>query len=143
MATDEELLQRITTRPDVFGGKPIIRDLRVSVDLVLSLLTRGVSPRAILDEYPILELEDIYACTAYAREAIGRDRPAVDAAGEPAAPPALANGNRQGATARRSLRDLARQPLAERHQAIQLAGICIEADEVEAWDGTAGDGLDH
>ena len=39
-------------RPDVFGGKPIIRDLRISVELVLSLPTQGVSPEAILDDYP-------------------------------------------------------------------------------------------
>ena len=29
-----ELLSRITARPDVFGGKPIIRDMRISVELV-------------------------------------------------------------------------------------------------------------
>ena len=50
MPANEELLQRITARPDVFGGKPIIRDLRVSVELVLSLLAQGVAPDAILDD---------------------------------------------------------------------------------------------
>ena len=33
-----ELLARITARPDVFGGKPIIRDMRISGELILSLL---------------------------------------------------------------------------------------------------------
>lgn len=66
MATNEELLQRITARPDVFGGKPIIRDLRVSVELILSLLSRGASTDEILDDYPDLELDDIRACTAHA-----------------------------------------------------------------------------
>ena len=66
MATNEELLQRITARPDVFGGKPIVRDLRVSVELILSLLSQGASPDEILDDYPDLEPEDILACTAYA-----------------------------------------------------------------------------
>lgn len=70
MATNEELLQRITARPDVFGGKPIIRDLRVSVELILSLLSQGASPDEILDDYPDLEPEDILACTAYAHAAI-------------------------------------------------------------------------
>ena len=55
MPTNEELLRRITARPDVFGGKPIIRDLRVSVELVLSLLAQGVAPEDILDDYPDLE----------------------------------------------------------------------------------------
>ena len=69
MTTNQELLKRITARPDVFGGKPIIRDLRVSVELVLSLLTQGVSPENILEDYPGLELDDIRACTAYERMA--------------------------------------------------------------------------
>ena len=70
MPTNQELLNRITSRPDVFGGKPIIRDMRVSVELILSLLTQGVTPNAILDDYPDLELDDIRACTAYAHAVI-------------------------------------------------------------------------
>ena len=73
MPTNEQLLRRITARPDVFGGKPIIRDLRVSVELVLSLLAQGVAPEDILDDYPDLEAEDIRACTAYAHAIIARD----------------------------------------------------------------------
>jgi uncharacterized protein (DUF433 family) len=63
--TDPTLLQRITARPDVFGGKPIIRDLRLSVALILSLLAQGVTPEALLEDYPGLELADIHACLAY------------------------------------------------------------------------------
>ena len=73
MTTNPELLQRITARPDVFGGKPIIRDMRVSVELILSLLAQGVTPEAILDDYPDLELNDIRACTAYAHAVIAGD----------------------------------------------------------------------
>lgn len=40
-----ELLKRITVRPDVFGGKPIVRDMRLSVELILSLLAQGGSRR--------------------------------------------------------------------------------------------------
>ncbi|NBC47650.1 MAG: DUF433 domain-containing protein [Gammaproteobacteria bacterium] len=64
--TQDEMLQRITSRPDVFGGKPIIRDSRISVELILSLLAQGESSDAILDDYPGLEAEDISACLAYA-----------------------------------------------------------------------------
>ena len=39
----EDPLKRITARPDVFNGKPIIRDMRISVELVLSLLSQGAS----------------------------------------------------------------------------------------------------
>ena len=66
--TNTELLARITARPDVFGGKPIIRDMRISVELILSLLAQGVTEEAILEDYPELEAADIRACTAlYAR----------------------------------------------------------------------------
>ncbi|WPL18273.1 hypothetical protein Thiowin_03339 [Thiorhodovibrio winogradskyi] len=34
---NNELLQRITVRADVFGGKPIIRDMRISVELILNV----------------------------------------------------------------------------------------------------------
>ena len=73
MPDNQELLKRITARPDVFGGKPIIRDMRISVELVLSLLSQGVTPEAILDDYPRLELDDILACIAYAHAVIAGD----------------------------------------------------------------------
>lgn len=68
-----ELLSRITVRPDVFRGKPIIRDMRISVELILSLLSQGVTPEELLDDYPRLEPEDIRACTAYAHAVIAGD----------------------------------------------------------------------
>ena len=71
--TNTKLLSRITARQDVFGGKPIIRDMRISVELVLSLLTQGVTPEAIVEDYPGLELDDIRACTAYAHAVIAKD----------------------------------------------------------------------
>ena len=73
MTEKTNLLRRITARPEVFGGKPIIRDMRISVELVLSLLAQGVTPEAILDDYPDLEPDDIRACTAYAHAIIARD----------------------------------------------------------------------
>lgn len=73
MSDNQELLKRITARPDVFGGKPIIRDMRISVELVLSLLSQGVTPEAILDDYPRLEADDIRACIAYAHAVIAGD----------------------------------------------------------------------
>ena len=71
--TDDDLLRRITARPDVFGGKPIIRDMRVSVELILSVLAQGVSQEELLDDYPDLEPDDIRACIAYARAVIAGD----------------------------------------------------------------------
>jgi uncharacterized protein (DUF433 family) len=43
------------------------------VELILSLLTQGESQKAILDDYPGLEPEDIRACFAYAHAAIAND----------------------------------------------------------------------
>ena len=57
--THSKLLARITARPDVFGGKPIVRDMRISVELILSLLAQGVSQEELLQNYPRLEPEDI------------------------------------------------------------------------------------
>ena len=71
--TDPALLKRITSRADVFGGKPIIRDMRISVELILSLLAQGETTDAILEDYPDLESDDIKACLAYAHAVIARD----------------------------------------------------------------------
>ena len=73
MPLDEELLNRITVRPEVFGGKPIIRDLRISVELVLGLMSQGATQEELLDDYPELEPEDILACIAYAHTVISGD----------------------------------------------------------------------
>jgi uncharacterized protein (DUF433 family) len=74
MATvNEHLLKRITARPDIFNGKPIVRDMRISVELVLSLLSQGASHEELMDDYPDLEEEDILACIAYAHTVIAGD----------------------------------------------------------------------
>ena len=73
MSDDHEILQRITARPEVFGGKPIIRDMRISVELVLSLLSQGATQEELLDDYPFLEADDIRACIAYAHTVIAGD----------------------------------------------------------------------
>ncbi len=73
MTPNPELLKLITARPEVFGGKPIIRDMRISVELILSLMTQGVTTKAILEDYPELEPDDIRACTAYAHAVIAKD----------------------------------------------------------------------
>ena len=70
---ERELLKRITIRPEVFGGKPIIRNMRLSVELILSLLAQGITPEAILEDYPDLESDDIRACIAYAHAVIAHD----------------------------------------------------------------------
>lgn len=70
---EPHLLERITSNQDIFGGKPIVRGMRISVELILSLLTQGESPADILADYPDLEQEDIRACLAYALAIIAQD----------------------------------------------------------------------
>lgn len=70
---DPRLLQRITSDPDIFGGKPIVRGLRISVELVLALLAQGREVDSILAEYPDLEIEDVRACLAYAHAVIASE----------------------------------------------------------------------
>lgn len=71
--TEQELLKRITADPEIFGGKPIIRGMRISVELVLSLLAQGVTVGEITEDYPDIEPEDVRACLAYAHAIIAHD----------------------------------------------------------------------
>lgn len=70
---DETLLRRITANPEIFGGKPIIRGMRISVELILSLLAQGETPETILTDYPDLEPADLRACLAYAHAVIAHE----------------------------------------------------------------------
>jgi uncharacterized protein (DUF433 family) len=71
--TREELLARISIRPDVCFGKPCIRGHRIWVSLVLDLLASGMTVAEILDQYPGLEEADVLACIAYGAE-MARER---------------------------------------------------------------------
>ncbi len=57
---------RITLDPDVMGGKPCIRGLRVTVGTLLGLLASGHEEAEILKAYPYLEKDDIRAALSYA-----------------------------------------------------------------------------
>lgn len=63
---EKSLLQRITLNPDICHGKPTIRNRRYPVELILDLLSAGMTHQEILTDYPALEEEDIRACLAYA-----------------------------------------------------------------------------
>ena len=61
----ENLLQRITLDQQVLRGKPVIRGLRISVEMILELLAKGSTRQEILEDYPVLEPEDIQAALSY------------------------------------------------------------------------------
>ncbi|MBI5197349.1 MAG: DUF433 domain-containing protein [Nitrospirae bacterium] len=72
---EENLLQRITVNPKIFGGKPIIRGRRLAVEHVLGMLAAGDTIETILEGYPWLEREDVQACLVYAhRLVVGHER---------------------------------------------------------------------
>ena len=52
-------LKRITLDPNVMGGKPCIRGLRVAVGTVVGLLAAGRSTGEVLQAYPYLEADDV------------------------------------------------------------------------------------
>lgn len=63
---DMDLSERITIKPDICHGKPTIRGLRYPVEMILELLSSGMTPEEILADYEDLEREDIFAALAFA-----------------------------------------------------------------------------
>ena len=61
-------LHRITVSPDICGGRPCIRGLRVRVKDVLDLLAAGASHAEILADFPYLEAGDITAALEFAAQ---------------------------------------------------------------------------
>jgi len=67
---EQKLLDRIEINPRVVVGKPVIRGTRVPVELILKMLSQGISAEEIVEEYPHLTKEDIQAALAYAAETL-------------------------------------------------------------------------
>jgi uncharacterized protein (DUF433 family) len=59
-------LSRITLNPEIMGGKPCIRGMRVTVGAIVGLIASGHSTAEILEAYPYLQAEDIQQALAYA-----------------------------------------------------------------------------
>ena len=70
MIGEDQLLGRITVRPDIFGGKPIVRDMRIAVEHVLANLAAGETVESLLEDYPFLEPDDIRACLLFAHRSL-------------------------------------------------------------------------
>lgn len=71
---ENEVLERITVNPAIFGGKPIVRGLRISVEHILGMLAAGNTAEELLAEYPFLEPGDIQACLAYAHRSLSGEQ---------------------------------------------------------------------
>jgi uncharacterized protein (DUF433 family) len=67
------MLERIEIDPSVMLGKPVIRNTRIPVELLLRKLSEGATWAQLLDAYPRLSEDDIRACLAYAAEVISHE----------------------------------------------------------------------
>jgi uncharacterized protein (DUF433 family) len=70
----EDLLNRITVDPKIMVGKPIIRGMRITVEQILEALAAGIQEKELLDDYPVLEPDDIKAALLYANELVKEER---------------------------------------------------------------------
>jgi len=59
-------LERITIDPEVMGGQPCVRGLRIPVSLIIKLIASGKKIAELLEDYPELEEEDIKRSLEYA-----------------------------------------------------------------------------
>ena len=71
---------RIVSTPGTCGGKPRIRDTRMTVQAILELLAHGAPVAEIVEDYPWISADDVAACLLYAARQV--DRPVVDLAAE-------------------------------------------------------------
>ncbi|MEI6143849.1 MAG: DUF433 domain-containing protein [Mariniphaga sp.] len=62
----EALINRITINPEICHGKPTIRNMRFPVELILDLLSSGMTNAEIIEDYPALVEDDIKACLTFA-----------------------------------------------------------------------------
>lgn len=66
-------IDRISSQPGVMLGQPVIKGTRITVALLLRKLSEGASQEDLLQMYPHLQQEDMYAALAYASEVIANE----------------------------------------------------------------------
>jgi len=64
------MLDRIELNPHILRGKPVIKGTRIPVYLILELLQADYDFQKILEDYPVLEIEDIKAALEYAAKMV-------------------------------------------------------------------------
>ncbi len=68
-----KFLNRITVVQGLCNGKPTIRGMRITVKTVLEYLAAGDTMKDILEAYPFLEQEDIFACLYFAAQTVDNE----------------------------------------------------------------------
>jgi len=64
---------RISINPDIHHGDPCIKGTRIPVAVLVGSLADGMSFADIIEAYPQLSNEDIYAALAYATEVMRQE----------------------------------------------------------------------
>jgi len=62
----DSLIKRITVNADICHGKPTIRNMRYPVEMIMELLSSGMTWKEIMKDYPAIVEDDIRACLLYA-----------------------------------------------------------------------------
>ena len=62
----DTLIKRITINADICHGKPSIRNMRYPVEMIIDLLSSGMTWTEIMEDYPAIVEDDIRACLLYA-----------------------------------------------------------------------------
>jgi uncharacterized protein (DUF433 family) len=60
-------LSRITIDKNIMHGKPTVRGMRWTVEIILDMMSSGMSTTEIIEDHPELEREDILACLTFAK----------------------------------------------------------------------------
>lgn len=68
----ESSIERVTSDPGIFGGKPIIRGTRIAVDLIYDWIASGQTQAQILEDYPNLTVQDIQAALEFTDQLASR-----------------------------------------------------------------------
>lgn len=60
--------ERIEIRPEIMGGKPVIRGTRITVEQILRKLGAGMTPEEVIQDHPNLHVDDILAAERFAAD---------------------------------------------------------------------------
>jgi uncharacterized protein (DUF433 family) len=66
----QDYRQFITSNPNILFGKPAIKGTRIAVEQVLDELAGGTSIEELLEEYPRLTRDAVYAALAFAADTL-------------------------------------------------------------------------
>jgi uncharacterized protein (DUF433 family) len=66
----KSLIERITINANVCHGKPTIRNMRYPVEMIMDLLSSGMSWKEIMEDYPAIVEDDIRACLLFSAQLV-------------------------------------------------------------------------